>query len=312
MKYTFVKGLKISKLSLGTAQLGYNYGIANTIGKPGLEQSLDILKTAVNAGINCFDTALSYGDSEEVIGSFISTKINRDTPIIITKLKPLGFNNKTNPVEIYNEVKNNVLTSMQRLKIKRIPFYLLHKASNMVENDGLIVHSLAQLKDEELIEKIGVSVYSPEEVEKAIDIGEFDAIQIPINIFDHRLIRTGLLNNLKQHNFIVFARSVFLQGLFFLNSTDLPNNLKLASTPIEILRKISEEYKIGVDELAFTFVRDLPGISSAVIGAETSAQVQRNCSLVDYPKLSKELTREIFESFSDLPVKILNPALWNI
>ena len=310
MKYTSINGLKISKLSLGTAQLGFDYGIANVSGKPNLDKSFEILETAINAGINCFDTALSYGDSEEIIGSFVGDISDGDSPIICTKLK-IDFDDDTDSVEIYQQVKKNVEGSMRRLQINKIPILLLHSASNMTDNGGLILQSLTRLKDEGMVEKIGVSVYSPKEVTKAIDLGVFDAIQIPINIFDHRLIKSGLLADLRQHGFIVFARSIFLQGLFFLDPETLPENLKLAREPITTLRKIAQKHKIDIAEMAVAFVRDLAEISSLVIGAETSAQVLSNCDLIECPKLSDELKDEILDVFSNLPEKIINPSLWN-
>lgn len=310
MKYTSIKGLDISKLSLGTAQLGFDYGIANVGGKPNLDKSFEILKTAINAGINCFDTAPSYGDSEEIIGSFVGDISDGESPIICTKLK-IDFDDSADSVEIYQQVKKNVEDSMRRLRINKIPILLLHSASNMTDNDGLVLQSLIRLKDEGMVDKIGVSVYSPVEVIKAIDLGVFDAIQIPINIFDHRLIDCGILNSLKQHDFIVFARSIFLQGLFFLDPNALPENLKLAREPIIALKKLAQKYEIGIAEMAVAFVRDLPEISSLVIGAENSTQVLDNCDLIECPKLSDELKDEILNVFSDLPEKIINPSLWS-
>ena len=146
---------------------------------------------------------------------------------------------------------------------------------------------------------------------KVIYLGVFDAIQIPINIFDQHLINSGLLKSLKQHNFIVFARSIFLQGLFFLDPDNLPENLKLAKEPLTTLKKLAQKYDIEIAEMAVAFVRDLPEISSLVIGAETSAQVLSNCGLIDCPKLSDELMGEILNTFTDLPDKIINPSFWN-
>jgi aryl-alcohol dehydrogenase-like predicted oxidoreductase len=311
MKFTSIKGLNVSKLSLGTAQLGFDYGIANVGGKPNLDKSFEILKTAINAGINCFDTAPLYGDSEEIIGSFVSNRIDGVSPIISTKLK-VDFEDGTDSIEIYQQVKKNVEESMRRLQIIKIPILLLHSASNMTDNGGLILQSLIRLKDEGMVEKIGVSVYSPEEVTKAIDLGVFDAIQIPINIFDHRLIEHELLKNLMECDFIVFGRSIFLQGLFFLDPDILPENLKLAREPIIALRKLAQKYEIDIAEMAVVFVRDLPEVSSLVIGAETSAQVLSNCGLIECPKLSDELKDEILDVFSNLPEKIINPSLWNL
>ena len=312
MKYALIKDFKISKLTMGTAQLGLNYGIANKIGKPSIEQAFNILETAVNSGINCFDTAFSYGNSEETIGSFISSEMCRNTPTIVTKLQQIEFDDSISSFKIYNEVKQNVEKSLKRLQINKIPICLIHKVSNMTDQDGLIVHSLLRLKDEGLIGRIGISVYDSEEVRQVIDMEDFDAIQIPINIFDHRLIESGLLESLEQHDFIVFARSIFLQGLFFLDPDTLPENLKLAREPIITLKKLAQKYEIDIAEMAFAFVRDLPQISSMVIGAETSAQVLENCALIECPKLSEELKYEILDTFNDLPEKIINPSLWNL
>ena len=62
---------KISEITLGTAQLGFNYGIANKTGKPSIIIANEILKSALKYGINTFDTSPVYGKSEQIIGSFL-------------------------------------------------------------------------------------------------------------------------------------------------------------------------------------------------------------------------------------------------
>ena len=53
---------------LGTSQLGLDYGITNTNGKPKLAESLEIIKYALDNNINTFDTARCYGNSEYILG----------------------------------------------------------------------------------------------------------------------------------------------------------------------------------------------------------------------------------------------------
>lgn len=62
--------MKANKIVLGTAQLGLDYGIANKIGKPEENKAFEIMKYAVENGINYFDTAYSYGNSEIIIRKF--------------------------------------------------------------------------------------------------------------------------------------------------------------------------------------------------------------------------------------------------
>jgi len=312
MEYTTISNMVISKLTLGTAQLGLNYGIANTNGKPDHRKSNEILKVAADNGVNCFDTAPSYGDSERIIGSFLSSCHHfSEPPIIVTKLPPISLNDKVTSSDVYHLVRECVTKSAEQLQIKRIPIYLLHRASDVNAYGGLAIESLLKLKAEGLIEILGVSVYAPEEVECALKIGVIEAIQIPINIFDHRLIRTGLLSQLKDRNFIVFARSIFLQGLFFLDARNLPSGFALAENPLRRLQKLSHDREIGIAELALAFVRDLSGITSVVIGAETPKQVLEDIGLMKSPPLSSELTEEIMSLFSNLPLELINPSLWN-
>ena len=61
--------MEFSNLMLGTAQFGVDYGIANTTGKPTQEQVDEIISFAWKNGVNCLDTASSYGESEMVIGN---------------------------------------------------------------------------------------------------------------------------------------------------------------------------------------------------------------------------------------------------
>jgi aryl-alcohol dehydrogenase-like predicted oxidoreductase len=58
----------LSRLMIGTAQFGLDYGVANHSGIPGFMEICAMLKEAASAGINCLDTAAGYGSSEEVIG----------------------------------------------------------------------------------------------------------------------------------------------------------------------------------------------------------------------------------------------------
>jgi len=313
MEYTRVGNIRISKLALGTAQLGFDYGIANKTGKPSYQKSHEILKIAADNGVNCFDTAPSYGDSEKLIGSFLASYHHfSEPPLVVTKLSPINLDGQVTFKKVYSFVREQVTKSIEQTQVKRIPIYLLHRASDINAYDGLVTESLLRLRDEGRVGIFGVSVYSPEEVELALTIKAIGAIQVPVNIFDHRLIKTGLLNRLKDRSFIVFARSVFLQGLFFLDVKDLPPGLSLAREPLRQLQEFSHQQGMDIAELALRFVRDLPGITSIVIGAETRGQVLKNIDLMKSPPMTSGLREEIMSIFSNMPLELINPSLWNL
>lgn len=301
--------MKISKIILGTAQLGLEYGIANAMGKPDFAQSIKMLTYAWNKGITSFDTAPAYGDSEKIIGSFaLNSAIN---PVIITKLPPINTKQEISFDSIYNQVKKHVKKSLNNLKINKIPIYLLHNTSDRFIKNGLIFECLSQIKQEGLIEKYGISAYTPEEVTDSLKFKEIDVIQVPINIFDQRLIISNLLKTLKNRNYIVLARSIYLQGLFFLDPNNLPLNMKTAEIPLKKLRNLAKEYDIKISKMAFSFVRDLPGITSLVIGAENLEQIDENLKLLETKPLNPQLREKITEEFSALPDYLINPSLWN-
>jgi len=299
--------MKISRMSLGTVQLGLDYGVANKIGKPSVEDAHAILKSAMDSGVTVFDTAQFYGNSEEIIGSFIAS--NDASPIIVTKIPKVECD-PTSPFEnIYDHVKSLLEDSAKRLNLSQIPICLLHRAIDMTDYDGKVTKSLVKLREESLVRLIGASIYEPGEVRQLyepgevrqfLEIAQFDAIQVPINVFDHRLIKSGLLDELKNNNIIVFVRSVFLKGLFFLDPENLPWYIQIASEPLRGLQKLSADSGIGIAQLALTFVRDLPGITSILLGVETADQLKDNVELMNSPPLPDEVRSKIFKIFPDL------------
>ena len=81
MEYSIKNNINISKMTLGTVQLGMNYGVNNSAGMPTEQQSYDILTAAYNGGVTVLDTSDDYGKSEQIIGQFL--KDNPDKPFQI-------------------------------------------------------------------------------------------------------------------------------------------------------------------------------------------------------------------------------------
>ncbi len=306
---------KISQITLGTVQLGLNYGIANKTGKPDPKVSHTILSEALGNGITTFDTSPVYGDSEMIIGSFLSSIAgddDRNKITIVTKIPPQTWREVFSRSEIYEKMKASVQRSLKVLGLKLLPICLLHSAtlSDLRNHNGIILDQLLKLKEEGFIEKIGASLYSPDEVREVLKQKLCDAVQVPINLFDNTLIKTNILKDLKERGIIVFARSIFLQGLFFLHDDGVPSHLQKAEKYLGLLRKISSDAKIPINQIAFDFVRDLPGVTSLVIGVETHEQLLQNIALLKSPKLPSEIMKIILDTFSDIPEDIINPSKW--
>ena len=303
--------MNISKITLGTTQLGLDYGISNTKGKPTDEQSYRILQTASDNGITSFDTAPVYGNSEELIGKFLKNNPSLNFTILTKISKIKSKNNHPSFDEIKEIVKKSLIASKDRLNIKKISMCLLHDPLDMHSYDRFVVKSLKQLKNEGIIEAIGASVYTPNQVNEFLENNELDVIQIPLNLFDTRLIKDCTLTKLKNSGKIIFARSIFLQGLFFMDIDSLPKNMHFLRKPLEKLKKISLNYDMEIKELAFSFVKDIPEVDSMIIGVDTEEQLKNHIKLLDVSPLSEEIKQEINNSFFNMSEEVINPTLWN-
>ena len=293
---------KISKMTLGTVQLGMDYGINNTTGKPDIQAAHEILSLALKSGINSLDTASAYGDSEAVIGSFI--KQSNETPFIITKFFTASPP-ESNEADIQKEIIGYVESSLQKLNVKKLDCLMLHRAADMTIHGKTVRNTLEKLIKENYINLAGVSVYNPEDINIMLEDDIYQSVQLPINIFDQRLIKTDMLKKLGSKNITVFARSIFFQGLFYIDPERVTDKdmLIYIKPYVKRLNDISAKYGISIGQLAVTYIRDLEGITSLVLGVDTKEQLEQNIQLMKGPKLSDETIFEIQEQFGDANVQ---------
>jgi aryl-alcohol dehydrogenase-like predicted oxidoreductase len=148
----------------------------------------------------------------------------------------------------------------------------------------------------------GVSVYHPEEADRLLRDEVYQAVQLPVSVFDQRFIRSGALERLQKRGIHIFARSVFFQGLFFLDpgSVEDPGLARSALPHIKTLRALAERAGMSVAQFAVTFLRDLPGIRSLVLGADNPEQVLENSALFEAPPLEGSLRQEAETAFRDI------------
>lgn len=167
----------IDKLVLGTVQFGMNYGINNHDGQVKNEELVKILDVCRKEGINCFDTAFDYGNSEERLGEYFSR--HKDyVPHIISK-----YSQKSMP--LLDECQK----SLDRLRVNVLYAYLVHNFSLYLDNP-CISKDFRLLKDKGLVKKTGFSLYTLEELDYLLEHEiEFDIVEIPYNIFDRRFER---------------------------------------------------------------------------------------------------------------------------
>lgn len=304
MNEAIINEKKVSKISLGTVQLGLNYGIANNEGQPSLEKSFQILKKAINGGINALDTARGYGNSEDVLGEYFRKNAN-DKLFITTKYKcSLGEDATYNEIE--KDVFTSVETSLNKLGVDKIDCLLLHNAFYKGVYQGKnISKAFEKLTVKGLVGITGLSMARYiEEIEDMFSFDVFKATQVPMNIFDLRLIKSGLYEKMIAKNIHIFVRSVFFQGLFFLDANKIQNQQlkELVYDYLIALQDIARKEKMSMAELAISFIRDIKGVTSLVLGADNQDQVEENIKYLNSPSISENGRREIETKLSGVDI----------
>jgi len=182
---------------------------------------------------------------------------------------------------------------------------MLHRTIDMTQHNKAVRNTLDKLQKDNIIGMAGVSVYNPEEINMMLEDDIYQAIQLPINMFDLRLIKTDILNKLKNKGITVFARSIFFQGLFYMDPDKMTDEdmLVYIKPYLTKLNNISNKHKISKGQLAVSYIRDLPGITSLVLGIDTKEQLLENIKLMDGPKLNREMINEIQEQFKNINVE---------
>lgn len=307
MKQTLYKGIPISVLSLGTVQLGIHYGINNQSGKPDRSAAFEILNTAVESGITALDTAAAYGDSEAVIGEWMKTLDPARWPFVMTKAKALDHSSLD---RLRKSLREQVEASKARLGLEQLPLLMLHSCDEYLGDEDHVRQVFEELKASGDIRFGGISAYAHHDYGEIAASG-FDAVQIPINIFDWGQIESGGLQKLRDSGMMVFVRSVYLQGLVFQDPDRLDPRMAFCRETLVEFRALCAKYGLSPAQLALSFALSLPGVISLVLGCEKAEQVRQNVTLLEESvRLSPEQLEEIHGCFHNTDYRVLTPTTW--
>lgn len=287
------------KIGLGTVQFGLDYGISNPNGKTSPGEVEKILDEARQRGVTVLDTAALYGSSEQVLGEFLSSYPSFR---VITKTPRFGLKITHNEADL---LEKSFYSSLKRLHQEKVEGLLIHEADNLLADGGnYLFERMQELKQKKLLNKIGVSIYTPRQIEEILKRYSLDLIQIPFNILDQRLLKNGLLPQLKRLDIEIHARSVFLQGLLLMEPTELPAHFQPIEKLLENYRKTVEQFSLSSLEAALGFVLGIPEIDQLICGVNTHLQ------LLEILQAARPLDPEIFSEFAVDEESILNPSQW--
>lgn len=306
MKYYSYKDLKLSAFCLGCAQFGQKYGINNRGAVLGELEIKSIIDRAISFGINFFDTAADYGNSEKILGKILASYKNRDL-VIATKIKYIDSRNKSHK-DIKKGIQASIESSLKNLQHDCLDIVYIHQYSLFFAFPDIFLEVLNKYKKEGFIGHLGISLYEPREVDKAIKYNEIDIFQIPYNIFNREFEKNNKMKLLKQKEKLIVLRSIFLQGLFFINPDNLPKyfnpikaSLKLFYEKIKRHFQSKEEFLLG-----HVLNKDYGPIA---LGVYSLSQLRDDLKILDL-SIDKNILKKIEKKIPPINKNYTNPANW--
>jgi aryl-alcohol dehydrogenase-like predicted oxidoreductase len=286
------------KLILGTVQFGLDYGINNSVGKPNEEEVQEIFNLAHQTGITLLDTAEVYGNAHQLIGNF-HRKYRTKKFKVITKL-PHQFN---------EGIIDKVKTYLNELAVEEIDTLMFHSFVSYVKYQDEI-SGLEKLLTTGEVRRLGVSVYTNEEMNIVLGDDRIEVIQLPFNLFDNLIQRGELLAKAKAKGKIIHTRSAFLQGLFFKDVDSSETVVKKMRNELEQINQIAIDAVMPIANLALKYVLQQNLIDKVLIGVDNTTQLLQNISIANRGELNYE-TMEKIDSLKVSDANLLNPSLWS-
>lgn len=284
----------LERIILGTVQFGMNYGINNKDGQISEEEVQNILSYAQSVNIDTLDTAAGYGDSEVRIGQYNSSH----QPFkIITKF------DKINKIDWETSIKN----SIQKLNVRKVDVAMYHSFESYLQNKSKLPEILTRGKNK-YFDKIGVSIYSNEELGLLIEDANVQVIQLPFNLLDNHSLKGELLKQAKEKGKIIHVRSVFLQGLFYKEIESLQPKYEGLKSALNKVKNIVREKEIDINALALQYVLSKEYIDGVLIGVDSRHQLEQNVEA-----LKVEIDSNVFTEIDKIQVEnidLLNPSKW--
>lgn len=294
-----------SPFILGTVQLGMRYGIANQAGQPDAHAAEAIVGECLKGGIDRFDTAQHYGESETVLGAALQACGATQRARIITKLSPSLADSDA------ITLRQSVAESLARLNVPALDTIMLHREEQLALLDGAIGNALTTLVHEGIAARIGISVYTPDMALRALRHPLVDVVQLPASLFDRRFETAGVFQLARETNKEIHIRSVLLQGLLGMEPAALPQSFAELFPFLEQFHCVCETYGVPWAVAALAWARRRYPDAGILFGAESAAQARQNLEI--FPENDVSYIPFMTELDVICPPQreaLLNPALW--
>jgi len=302
--------LNVSEIAFGGVEIGIPYGI-NVQGRadmPSEQQALDLLHTALDCGINFFDNAHMYGQSETLMGK--AFKGLRDQVVINTKCIHLRDSEKhLYPAsEIRRMIPESMQTSLNALQTDHVDIFMTHSCDMEILDQPEVLEGFDSLRKKGYARAIGVSTYTPAETQKAIDSGLWDVIQLPFNLMDQR--QAECFPSAAKNGVGIMVRSVLLKGILSDRGKNLHPALQGITDHRKRLLQIINGNESDLPRFATRFALSFPEVSSVLVGIDRKEYLFAALQSAEGAALGAEMMHTLRESAYPDP-EFINLAVWD-
>ncbi len=296
MEYTLISGteMNVSRIAQGTWAIGgWMWGGTDE------RESIRTIHAAFDKGINLIDTAPVYGFgvSEEIVGKAIAERGYREKVFIATKVGLEWHNGSVSRNSSPDRIRKELQDSLRRLRTDYIDIYQVHWPDLAVPIEET-ARTMQALFKEGLIRAIGVSNYSPEQMNRFMSVSELHTVQPPYNLFE-RQIDLDVLPYVREKKLSAFAYGPLCRGLLTgkmrpdtkFTGDDLrqsdpkfqPPRFAQYLNAVQQLDDLAQKrYGKHVMDLAVRWVLDQPGITAALWGARHPADLNAVAGALDW------------------------------
>jgi aryl-alcohol dehydrogenase-like predicted oxidoreductase len=290
--------LNVSEISLGTVELGLDYGLAE---RPGDREAERLVARAIELGVNFFDTARLYGESEAILGRALRGRRAR----VWLASKVSSFESEgLRGAALRERVMRSVAESLRALQAETLDLLMIHSASTEVIARGELLSILEDLRAAGQARYLGASVYSEEAALAALRAGGYDCLQIAYSLLDRRPERY-----LAAAEVGIIARSVLLKGALTWRYTSLPDGLDPLKAAVERLARAAGTDAAALPELAYRYVLGQPWVHTALVGASSVEEVEAAVRFASLGPLPADVLQHLRGMDLDDDA-LLNPSRW--
>lgn len=306
--------LQCTRIGLGTWAIGgWMWGGTDKA------ESIRTIQAAVDQGISLVDTAPVYGmgESEELVGRALADDGRRDRVVLATKAGLAWEGRKPYRDASRQRIEQEIEDSLRRLRTDVIDVYQIHWPDPAVPIDET-AETMARLYTQGRIRAIGVSNFTPEQIETFRAVAPVHVVQPPYNLFE-RGIENDVLPYARRHGLTTLTYGALCRGLLSgrmgpettFEGDDLrrmdpkfqqPRFAQYLTAVNRLNRLAQERFDKDVIHLALAWVLSQPGVGVALWGARRPDQLEPLEGIRDIeldPATLDEIERIVAESVTD-------------